>query len=779
MQHGMWDQHNKYTGPYIEGHTNITEIDEGLKLLWRNDIDPAKLVIGFAFYGRSYTLNDASCFQPGCTFSTSGLPGTCTNTGGILSYSEVSSRNNSLSTQTYYDQTSTVKYNVYDGNQWISYDDEQSFFDKKKFLSLRCLTGLMIWALDQDTQGHDALEGLLGDFSSSQLEGGNLDDQTATALSLAFGAYTGQNCFVTPTCTDGSDGQKQHDQVCPSGTSAVSTAHAPLQAPGFQLNGDCSTGWYRFICCPINSMPKNCEWSGAPVSGEFGCSGSCGDSQYLLNTDTYIGYKGKGSCYTGNRALCCDSTEVIDDCFWTACQGPLSPSTLASCGPDDFEYQTYRYDQDNGDWCSSSYISPLDGSTGSTLRDRFKRAFCCPKRKGFSHCNWSNNPQPVQIGGSAPFDPELICEPQQCSNKQTQVTQAKEPPIPGAINPTNTGIDCNGVAIPPGFSQDYPYCCDPPSVYSDKWPVDPKYLFEHYYDTPQDDVLWDYDEEYRNNNLDWSQAPGSDKPDDDAYGFVMLDGPPGSLDNDFPTSQTIARRQVETRKTRSMLTTNRTMIGSTFDHSEETVYIYCNYKQTSPECRRLWLNGAPDTIIRLPSDLGEGPYARVVSLGLAEPEFDLPRHHVQARSLTGNVSPVYKLTFDYNFHLIKRDETVNMRVDFTNLVGYWDELTDAPGRKQKRRQTHQEHMSKEEWRSKISQAKSRHEKLRKRGLATKALRTSKDMGQGGNKLDQRWFGAFLDWLGRLVSACPSAILFPKTSTQSLLSSVAECMTRTR
>lgn len=35
----------------------------------------------------------------------------------ILSYSELSSRKYSLSTQTYYDPTSTVKYNVYDGNQ--------------------------------------------------------------------------------------------------------------------------------------------------------------------------------------------------------------------------------------------------------------------------------------------------------------------------------------------------------------------------------------------------------------------------------------------------------------------------------------------------------------------------------------------------------------------------------------------------------------------------------------------------------------------------------------
>ncbi len=46
----MWDQHNKFTGPYLEGHTNISEIEQGLDLLWRNGIAPHQVVFGFAFY---------------------------------------------------------------------------------------------------------------------------------------------------------------------------------------------------------------------------------------------------------------------------------------------------------------------------------------------------------------------------------------------------------------------------------------------------------------------------------------------------------------------------------------------------------------------------------------------------------------------------------------------------------------------------------------------------------------------------------------------------------
>nr|POE90695.1 killer toxin subunits alpha/beta [Quercus suber] len=45
--HGMWDQHNRFTGPYLKGHTNITEIEQGLDLLWRNGVDSKKVVMGF------------------------------------------------------------------------------------------------------------------------------------------------------------------------------------------------------------------------------------------------------------------------------------------------------------------------------------------------------------------------------------------------------------------------------------------------------------------------------------------------------------------------------------------------------------------------------------------------------------------------------------------------------------------------------------------------------------------------------------------------------------
>lgn len=44
--HGTWDADSKFVGPYIAPHTNLTEIDLGLDLLWRAGVDSSKVVLG-------------------------------------------------------------------------------------------------------------------------------------------------------------------------------------------------------------------------------------------------------------------------------------------------------------------------------------------------------------------------------------------------------------------------------------------------------------------------------------------------------------------------------------------------------------------------------------------------------------------------------------------------------------------------------------------------------------------------------------------------------------
>jgi chitinase len=87
--HGAWDLTGKWTGPYLNSHTNLTDINNALDLLWRNKIKSEKVVYGMAFYGRSFTLSNPSCSEPGCTFDSGGNAGKCSNTAGILLNPEI------------------------------------------------------------------------------------------------------------------------------------------------------------------------------------------------------------------------------------------------------------------------------------------------------------------------------------------------------------------------------------------------------------------------------------------------------------------------------------------------------------------------------------------------------------------------------------------------------------------------------------------------------------------------------------------------------------------
>lgn len=76
-------------GKIVRPQTDIREIDEGLLPLWFAGIDPAKVVLGLAYYGRGYTLSDPACPWMGCSFTGPNEPGRCTGFAGVLSNLEI------------------------------------------------------------------------------------------------------------------------------------------------------------------------------------------------------------------------------------------------------------------------------------------------------------------------------------------------------------------------------------------------------------------------------------------------------------------------------------------------------------------------------------------------------------------------------------------------------------------------------------------------------------------------------------------------------------------
>lgn len=70
-----------------------------------------------------------------------------------------------------WDKTAAVKYIVWNTNQWVSYDDADTFKQKVDYANGKGLGGIMVWSADQDDALGSALGALVG--SSPQFNKGS------------------------------------------------------------------------------------------------------------------------------------------------------------------------------------------------------------------------------------------------------------------------------------------------------------------------------------------------------------------------------------------------------------------------------------------------------------------------------------------------------------------------------------------------------------------------------------------------------------------------------
>ncbi|CAD0115050.1 unnamed protein product [Aureobasidium uvarum] len=142
--HGVWDGTNPI-GSHVYAHTNLTEIDQAMDLFWRNDVDPKKINLGIGFYGRSFQLADSGCWKPGCTFKGGASEGACTKNSGTLSYKEIMQIIDQHNLTPYHDKEAAVKYVTWNEDQWVSYDDQETFQQKIQYANKLGLGGMLVW----------------------------------------------------------------------------------------------------------------------------------------------------------------------------------------------------------------------------------------------------------------------------------------------------------------------------------------------------------------------------------------------------------------------------------------------------------------------------------------------------------------------------------------------------------------------------------------------------------------------------------------------------------
>ncbi|KAE8353840.1 hypothetical protein BDV28DRAFT_132353 [Aspergillus coremiiformis] len=391
--HGVWDQKDPI-GSIVQGHTNLTEIKSALELFWRVEIPPAKLVLGFGFYGRSFTLANPSCTSPGCPFSGASNAGPCSNTGGMLAYYEIMSVLNGAtahkkraSINPTHDKAAAVKYFTFNQNQWVSYDDKETFKQKVDWADSVGLGGALIWASDLDDDKYSAHAGLLGRNIMSTPLLQDIDKALSNPKSIIqdLTTFNGQKCFkYSGKCVNLNDEQAMA-KACGSGNTVV----------GWDDDGcgtkSCHCG--KPICCPSHSAPQNCVWRG-DNTGTPGvnsdCSAQCLPGEMNINgivSSWGGGFTNDGDtdrCGRGYKAFCCpdpDYEDVIKGC------------SFAPCGSD----------------CPTGKTSVFVKRDKCWVR---RRKYCCPDPVELVDCHW--------VAGSAGND----CANAKCNATELQVDRA-------------------------------------------------------------------------------------------------------------------------------------------------------------------------------------------------------------------------------------------------------------------------------------------------------------------------------------------------------------------
>ena len=169
--HGPWDAGVTTIGSVIRPQTDIREIINDTLPLWYDSLDPAKINLGLAYYGRGFTLSDRSCSHIGCPFSGPSNPAPCTNFEGIMSNREIQRLIKEKTLTPTIIEGAQVKQITWE-DQWIGYDDNDTLDEKVRLANSLCIGGTMIWSIDFDSGSGsgdvpDAIVGLSATHTSA------------------------------------------------------------------------------------------------------------------------------------------------------------------------------------------------------------------------------------------------------------------------------------------------------------------------------------------------------------------------------------------------------------------------------------------------------------------------------------------------------------------------------------------------------------------------------------------------------------------------------------
>jgi len=277
--HGAWESKTGFSSPLFDRNNDRLSLTSAMTYWSKEQAFPKdKLVVGFAAYGRGWTVPKSST-PPAIGSPTNGPSAqqTYTRENGVASYYEVCDMIENRQFQSQYDDVQRVP-SVFKDNIWIGYDDVKSFNEKLDWLTENGYGGAFVWSLDMDDflgrcKSSGGVKYPLISAIRARLEGGGAN-QPVTASSpatisprtTALPAASSPRSSVAltspgPTVSTISTGSVQSAIPTPSGipTSAAPSPTEPFKCPEAGLYPDPSSCTSFLQCNDSGNVYKlNC-----------------------------------------------------------------------------------------------------------------------------------------------------------------------------------------------------------------------------------------------------------------------------------------------------------------------------------------------------------------------------------------------------------------------------------------------------------------------------------------------------------------------------------------
>ncbi|KAL5291958.1 CHIA.2 family protein [Megaselia abdita] len=151
--YGSWDKFTGENAPLY--NTGTHSVDKAVTYWLQQGAPASKLVLGLAFYGRTFTLAKLANNGIGAAAPSPGHSGPFTKQPGFLGYNEICL---DKTWNVVWDNEQRVPY-AYRGIQWVGYDNVQSIGEKVNYALSKNLAGVMIWSIETDDFRGDCGDG--------------------------------------------------------------------------------------------------------------------------------------------------------------------------------------------------------------------------------------------------------------------------------------------------------------------------------------------------------------------------------------------------------------------------------------------------------------------------------------------------------------------------------------------------------------------------------------------------------------------------------------------